>query len=324
MGQSVSSQPVEERFYLQNVKLGQGAFGTVWRAIDRKTDQMVAVKQLDKAHLMKKRCGRSNVDREVKLMRVWRHENIAELYDAFEDDKSIFLALEYCDGGDFRDKIRERGMNLSEGDASSWIAQMIEAIAALHSKCICHRDIKPENFMVKRVNSSNRRFLIKLSDFGLAIYCPRDAIITDVCGTPVYMAPELHLLAQKRAVGYSFPVDVWAMGVSMYVVMLGGRHPFLTEDGEVYMKGLLEGSLDFREDTSTGILGLGLDIIGVGLRYSEEARAICEHMVHPDPRRRLNAADARGAILAWRSSVCVPPERARSKRPSSRHPRGGA
>merc|ERR1719210_1179764 len=154
MGQAIATfvekRYFEDRYFNQETKLVEGEFGTVWRAVDKKADKYVIIKLLDKAFLKKQQQqqSRNDVEREIKLMKVWRHDNIVALYDTFENEKSIFIVLEYCDGGSFSDKIKEQGINLSEEDAADWVAQMAEAITALHSKCICHRDIKPENFMV--------------------------------------------------------------------------------------------------------------------------------------------------------------------------------
>merc|ERR1719160_666771 len=123
-------------------------------------------------------------------MKSCRHEHIIRLFDVFEDKGSIYLALEYCDGGDFGDKVKEKGVSLKEDEAAEWMRQVISAVAALHSKCICHRDIKPDNFMV-----ANDR--LKLSDFGLALILPKGKLLTERCGTPAFMAPEQILLPKK-------------------------------------------------------------------------------------------------------------------------------
>merc|ERR1719199_710104 len=99
-------------------------------------------------------------------MQAAKHVNITQLHGTFEDNQSIYLALEYCDGGDFGDKVKERGMGLREEEAADWMAQICAAIAALHTKGICHRDIKPDNFMVAGDT-------LKLTDFGLALFLPR-------------------------------------------------------------------------------------------------------------------------------------------------------
>mmetsp|Transcript_5712 Transcript_5712/g.15709 ORF Transcript_5712/g.15709 Transcript_5712/m.15709 type:complete len:847 (+) Transcript_5712:128-2668(+) len=284
-GSGTLSAQLEERYFLQKVKLGQGSFGTVWRAIDRKDNITVAIKQLDKNSLPSRGVRREDIDREIKMMKACQHENITKLYETFEDATSIYLALEYCDGGDFGDKVKERGMAATEGEVAEWMRQMCASIQAMHSRGICHRDVKPDNFMVQGYST------LKLSDFGLAIYPPRGSLLQEKCGTPAFMSPEQHRLP-KWSAGYSFPADIWAVGVSMYMMMFGGKHPFLNDRGSLDEGALLSGELDFRDTTNNklgffGFAGLG----GASLRFSEEARSLCKRMVEPDPNRRMTADD---------------------------------
>lgn len=280
MGQQASG--LNERYFMQKVRLGHGSFGTVWRAVDRRSGKEVAVKQMDKRDMRRNGLRQEDVEREVAMMRACTHDNIIQLYDSFEDSDSIYLAQEYCAGGDFGDKLRERGLGVREHEAADWIRQMCSAIAALHSKQICHRDIKPDNFLVasgSEVAGGGSR-AIKLADFGLAVFLPRGKLLTQKCGTPAFMAPEQHLIP-RRSRGYSFPVDVWAAGVSMYQVMCGSRHPFLDKNGRLSEQVLLKGALDFRPGAPAE----------AGQRFSEDAEQLCSRMVDIDPTRRIAARE---------------------------------
>mmetsp|Transcript_92375 Transcript_92375/g.197970 ORF Transcript_92375/g.197970 Transcript_92375/m.197970 type:complete len:689 (-) Transcript_92375:44-2110(-) len=282
MGQGGSR--LEERYFLQKVKLGQGSFATVWRAVDRSSGDTVAVKQLDKARLRKKGVGREHVEREIAMLQACVHRNVTRLFDTFEDACSIYLALEYCDGGDFGDKVREVGLGLAESEAAEWVRQICAALAMLHSKRICHRDVKPDNFMVRpgATGSGGPGGELKLSDFGLAIFLPQGRLLTEKCGTPAYMSPELHLTPGKSR-GYGLPADAWAAGISMYQVMFGGRHPFLDEHGHLDQRALVSGTLDFRDSRQGG---------QSCLRFSEAARRLCGRLVERNPGRRTSAQDA--------------------------------
>jgi len=283
MGQQLSSN-IHDNYHLQKVKLGQGSFGTVWRAVHRKTGESVAVKQLCKANLPSLGIRREDVDREISLLGSLEHENIIKLHQTFEDGESIFMAFEYCDGGDFGDKVLERGSSVQEPEVVFWVKQMLGAIAYMHERHICHRDIKPDNFLVANKDT------LKLADLGLAMVCPRSQLVTQKCGTPAYMAPEQHLLPALSK-GYAFPVDVWAAGVCMYVLMFGGRHPFLGARNDLNLKQLLAGSLNFSD--RSGMLGtVGL----AGEHMSAEARGLCQHMVTVDPLRRITAQKALGVL----------------------------
>jgi len=276
---------LEERYFRQKVKLGQGSFGTVWRAVDRQSGENVAIKQLLKANFTKRGVSRADIEREMSLMKACNHRNITQLLGFFENDTSLFLALEYCDSGDFGDKIREQGLGITEAEAAAWVRQMCDAVCVLHTQGICHRDIKPENFMV------HQRTNLKLSDFGLATGLQKGQLLQDVCGTRAFNAPEQHPIAVKNG-GYGFPVDMWALGISVYLVMFGGRHPFMDENHHLDETLMLAGKLDFRDRSSaTGFLGLeGPN--GIGLRFSEAARRFCRRLADPDQVRRIQAWEA--------------------------------
>lgn len=270
---------------MQKVKLGQGSFGVVWRAVDRQTNKMVAVKQMDKERMLRKGMKHGDVEREISMMKACPHENITRLYNTYEDLHAIYLALEYCDGGDFGDKVKERGVSLTEEEANEWMRQVVSAVAALHSKCICHRDIKPDNFMI-----SNDR--LKLSDFGLALILPKGKLLTERCGTPAFMAPE-QILLPKKSRGYGSSVDLWATGVLTYMVLTGGRHPFMSETGVLDEPRLVKGDFTIGSASSSSSL---FSVFGGGgkdeARFSETARQFCRQLVNPSVSGRLTIEGA--------------------------------
>lgn len=277
---------MEDRYHLQKVKLGEGSFGVVWRAVDRASQEVVAVKQLDKSALPRRGVRRADIEREIGVMTACRHVNVLGLLATFEDARSVSLALEYCDGGDLNDKVTERGQMLQEEEVVRWMRDILSGVAALHSRGVCHRDIKPDNFMVK---GSKGDECIKLADFGLACSLPRRPdLLRQKCGTPAFMAPEIHRLPRSSR-GYNKLCDVWAAGVTMYMLMSGGRHPFLAaSQKELDEKRLLAGILDF--SVAQGFLG------GIGLgecRFSEFARRLCKRLVEPDVVKRISAEEAR-------------------------------
>lgn len=281
MGQSSASK-LEERYFLQKVKLGEGAFGIVWRAVDRKNNGTVAIKQMDKQKIQKRGARRQDIEREISMLKACDHENITRLYDTFEDARHFYMALEYCDGGDFGDKVREKGMGLTENEARDWMHQVISAVACLHVQRICHRDIKPDNFMVSQE-------CLKLSDFGLAVRLPQGQVLTEKCGSPAFMAPEQHNLPDKSR-NYGLPVDVWATGVLMCMVLSGGRHPFVTKGNRLDMPRLLRGEMNFTTEPSG--LFASFRASQNDTRFSETARQLCRLMVFPKIIERLTAESA--------------------------------
>jgi len=278
---------LSERYHVQKVKLGQGTFATVWRAVDRCSGKAVALKVMEKSTLDRSNVDRSDVEREIAVMKVCNHENITRIWDTFEDMCAFYLSLEYCDCGDLSDKILERGLGIQEAEVVDWMRQVCNAMAALHTAGVCHRDVKPENFMLQAVAGASG-LCLKLSDFGLASFLHREGRLQTRCGTPSFMAPEVHMTSSTA--GYSFSADMWSVGVSMYVMMFGGHGPFIRADGEVDYKALFSGAVNFRERVDL----LGLAKVGCGrLRFSEDARHFCKKMLQCDPSHRPTAAEAK-------------------------------
>lgn len=281
MGQALGTGTLDDKYFLQKVKLGEGSFGVVWRAHERESNAIVAIKQIDKKRMITRGATKEDITREISMMKECKHVNITELYDTFEDETQISLALEYCDGGDFGDKVKsyERSDNLQEPLAADWTRQICAAITCLHSKEICHRDIKPDNFMVSGEQ-------LKLSDFGLAIQAPKGERLKVRCGTPAFMAPEALRLPDSP--GYSYEVDVWAAGVILYMLMCAGKHPFITSDNRFDEKMCHAGCLDFSAHEPRGVKYL----MKKPSRFSEAARMLSRKMVEPDPTKRISARAA--------------------------------
>merc|ERR1712165_424505 len=119
---------------------------------------------------------------------------------------------------------------------------------------------------------------LKLADFGLAAFLPQGSLLKEKSGTVTFMAPEQHRLPE-RSVGYGFPVDLWAAGITLHMLICGGRHPFIDVHGCLNKKRLLAGSLTFG--------GFG-DLIGFAaqqLYFSEKARNLCRSLVDVNPMR---------------------------------------
>lgn len=261
-------QSVEDLYFQQKVKLGQGGFGSVWRAIDRKTNLFVAVKEIDKMKAYWQGAKRSEIQMEIRILRACDHVNITHLYNYFEDSAFISIVLEYCDGGDLDDKLKERGWKVPEEQASRWMHQICSAIRHLHERDICHRDIKPGNFMLSAS-------ILKLSDFGFARFLLKGQTCSENIGTPAFMAPEQHRLKSGSSNGYGHPVDIWAAGCTLHMLISGGRHPFVN-NRKLDMPSLLDGNLDF-----------GLTMFGDLMGSETLARSLCRRMVCPAVQSRL-------------------------------------
>ncbi|XP_062420755.1 caM kinase-like vesicle-associated, like [Pungitius pungitius] len=183
-------------------------------AKDRQTDKVFVCKKFLKKDGRKVRKAAKN---EIMILKLVTHPNILQLIDTFETRKEYFIIQELATGGDVFDWILDQG-NYTERDASNVIRQVLEAVAYLHSLNIVHRNLKLENLMYYTENNHNK---VVLRDFYLSRF--ENGPITEPCGTPEYLAPEV--VARHR---YGRPVDCWAVGVIMFI-LLSGNPPFYDE-----------------------------------------------------------------------------------------------
>jgi len=154
------------------------------------------------------------------------------MFEVFENPKSIILVLQLITGGELFEQIVKK-QYYSEKDASKIIKQILEGLKAMHDKNAVHRDLKPENLLL---SSKEDDADVLITDFGLSgIITDDEPYLHDAVGTPSYIAPEI-LIALDTPQGYRFEVDVWGVGVIMYI-LLCGFVPFFGEDeDEVYDK----------------------------------------------------------------------------------------
>ncbi|KAK6308642.1 hypothetical protein J4Q44_G00219130 [Coregonus suidteri] len=186
-------------------------------AKDRQTNKVFVCKKFLKKDGRKVRKAAKN---EILILKMVNHPNILKLIDTFETRKEYFIIQELATGGDVFDWILDQG-NYTERDASNVVRQLLQAVSYLHSLNIVHRNLKLENLMYYTENNHNK---VVLRDFYLSKF--ENGSITEPCGTPEYLAPEV--VARHR---YGRPVDCWAVGVIMYI-LLSGNPPFYDETEE--------------------------------------------------------------------------------------------
>lgn len=250
------------RKYKIHELLGTGSYAIVKRCT-RKFDKMeFAVKQIKKANLTPEEL--KTVMLEVEIMKKLEHPNIVFLVDIFESPKKVYMVLELLTGGELFDRI-VRDNFFTEKAASRVMRVMTEAIAYLHSKNVVHRDLKPENVIF---SSDREDAEIKITDFGLAKMDVRDNnSLKTACGTPNYVAPEV--LESKP---YGFPVDMWSLGVILYI-LLCGFPPFIANDNcQLYIR-IKKGLFSFLPPYWDNISGAAKDLISQLLIVDPEKRA---------------------------------------------------
>ncbi|KAM5310802.1 serine/threonine-protein kinase ULK1 isoform 2-T2 [Glossophaga mutica] len=200
--------------------IGHGAFAVVFKGRHReKHDLEVAVKCINKKNLAK---SQTLLGKEIKILKELKHENIVALYDFQEMANSVYLVMEYCNGGDLADYLHTM-RTLSEDTIRLFLQQIAGAMRLLHSKGIIHRDLKPQNILLsnpggRRASPNNIR--VKIADFGFARYLQSNMMAATLCGSPMYMAPEV-IMSQH----YDGKADLWSIGTIVYQC-LTGKAPF--------------------------------------------------------------------------------------------------
>ncbi|XP_038066835.1 SNF-related serine/threonine-protein kinase-like [Patiria miniata] len=237
--------------------LGRGHFAIVKLARHVFTGQKVAVKVIDKNKLDD--VSRAHLFQEVRCMKLVQHPNVVRLYEVIDTQTKLYLILELGDGGDMYDYIMQHENGLSQDLARNYFSQIVSAISYCHKLHVVHRDLKPENVIFFK-----KQGVVKLTDFGFSnLYMPGEKLETS-CGSLAYSAPEI-LLGDS----YDAPaVDVWSLGVLLYMLVCG-EPPFNeTNDSE----------------TLTMIMDCKYYLPD---HISEECRNLISSMLQRDPEKRL-------------------------------------
>lgn len=208
----------------KNIKLGEGSYSYVYLGkmieknsdvCDQETIKFVAVKKIVKRNLTPR--GMTMLNSEIQIMKdtmTYNHDNIIKCYDVIDDIDVIYIIMEYCENGDLSALLI--GHPLKYKYVKYYFGKILCALKYLNDKKIIHRDLKPKNILV-----SNKFHDIKLCDFGFAKQFDGLKRVMTVCGSPLYMAPEIY-----QKIGYTSSVDVWALGIILYE-MLFGVHPLV-------------------------------------------------------------------------------------------------
>ncbi|KAG8525389.1 uncharacterized protein KY384_009033 [Bacidia gigantensis] len=194
-------------------QLGKGHFATVHLCVERSTGMQYAVKKFEKRRNESSKSQTDGLEQEIGVLKSVSHPNVLCLRDTFDEDDGVYLVLELAPEGELFNWIVTK-QKLTEAETRNVFIQLFQGIRYLHERNIVHRDIKPENILL-----ADKHLSVKLADFGLAKIIGEESFTTTLCGTPSYVAPEI--LENSRHRKYTRAVDVWSLGVVLYICLCG-------------------------------------------------------------------------------------------------------
>nr|XP_012142044.1 PREDICTED: calcium/calmodulin-dependent protein kinase type II alpha chain isoform X2 [Megachile rotundata] len=248
-------------------ELGKGAFSVVRRCVQKSTGQEFAAKIINTKKLTAR--DFQKLEREARICRKLQHPNIVRLHDSIQEENYHYLVFDLVTGGELFEDIVAREF-YSEADASHCIQQILESVHHCHHNGVVHRDLKPENLLLA---SKAKGAAVKLADFGLAIEVQGEQQAWfGFAGTPGYLSPEV-----LKKEPYGKPVDIWACGVILYILLVG-YPPFWDEDQHRLYAQIKAGSYDYPSpewDTVT-----------------PEAKNLINQMLTVNPSKRITASEA--------------------------------
>jgi len=231
------AQPTCTRFsdnYEVKEELGKGAFSVVRRCVQKTTGLEFAAKIINTKKLSAR--DFQKLEREARICRKLQHPNIVRLHESIQEESYHYLVFDLVTGGELFEDIVAREF-YSEADASHCIQQILESVNHCHHNNVVHRDLKPENLLLA---SKAKGAAVKLADFGLAIEVQGDAQCWfGFAGTPGYLSPEV-----LKKEPYGKPVDIWACGVILYILLVG-YPPFWDEDQHRLYAQIKAGAYDY-------------------------------------------------------------------------------
>ena len=260
----ISYPETDMSYYKIGRNIGHGAFGKVNIALHLLSGHIVAIKSFNKN---KKSFPINRIYYEIKLLKKLRnHKNIIKYFEHFETEKYFCIVMENIPGGNLLSAINKMS-KFSESMARNIFKQLIHTLKYLHNLNIVHRDIKPDNILLELDDT------IKLCDFGVSKQVRKGQLLTDSCGTPAFIAPEI----LKNAPYNPYGTDIWSSGVVLYIIV-SGFFPFRGVNEIELRKSILSGNYPKLVDISDNLK----DLLSKLLEVNPDKRiTLDEIMKHP-------------------------------------------
>ena len=248
----------DEYEFIENI--GQGMYGRVYKAKNKKENKYYAIKRLNFKDINEKE--KKQINNEVSCIKKLKHPNIISYKDSFNDEDNYFnIVTTFCEGGDIYNKIqKQNGEYFSEEQILNWAVQILLGLDYIHKNDIIHRDIKPQNIFIKN------HHIICIGDFGIAkiITQIQTQTMTSIIGTPLYMSPESFNDPHSK----HFESDIWSAGCCLYEIC-NLKHAFGADRWELVFNKVRTGKHQ-----------------PVNKKYSNELRDIIDSMLNVKPINR--------------------------------------
>ena len=267
---TICAENIREIYTFDKI-IGKGSYGVVREGhLINDPTKKLAIKILDKESIKNKVYI---LEREVMILQKLDHPNIIKFYETYQDNKYLYIVMEYCGGGELLDRIIEK-KHLSEEESCAIMFKILSAINYIHKRKVVHRDLKPENVLFL---DSTENAELKIIDFGLSniVKSENKEVIEESIfnlhtrvGTPHYVAPEV------LQGNYTYACDIWSLGVMMYL-LLSGNPPFISDTEAGLFKKIERGLITFE----------GKEWIGV----SAQAKDLILRMIKVNPKKRITS-----------------------------------
>ncbi|KZO99084.1 Pkinase-domain-containing protein [Calocera viscosa TUFC12733] len=311
--------------YIRDAEVGSGTFANVFKGHHRDTNRVVAIKMIPRKRLYNAKLE-ANALREAEILRKIQHPRITSLIELQEKEWNIFLIMEFCGGGDLHEYKRKRGKikgleympdfgmmpvyyphpqkgGLAPFAVRSFLVQLIDVMKFMHQHSMVHRDLKPSNIMLTLPSERDLMNghplgvpLLKVADFGFARILPGKTLAETLCGSPLYMAPEVYLENYK----YDSKADLWSLGCILFELAYG-ELPYIAQTIN---------ALQAAHKVSDGSLLLDKADARAVSQVPKDIRDLCAILLQGDVEKRAShrMVFAHEAVKLSQEAVLVSPE----------------